>query len=305
MSHEVQTYPLISVIIPCYNHAVYLPKAIESVLEQDYPRVEIIVINDGSTDETAAVAGNYKRVKYFYQENKGLAASRNIGLLKSKGAFIVFLDADDWLLPGAISKNYQSLAAAPGAAMVSGAHIFYYQPEEKQWDIIKPIEASHYLALLQGNYIGMPSCVMYRREVAEAYPFNEQLKHCEDFEQYFRILRTHPVLHHTSLVAVYRNHGMNKSGNIPLVFETAMQILKSQEPLLKSEKEREAWHTGQYWLQDYYCNKLYNKLVDVLYKDREYITAAERQLLQQCRPQLLQQYEQELTKATAYFKTLE
>src|SRR5262245_20604446 len=94
--------PLVSVIIPCYNHAHYLGEAIESVLAQTVQDFEIIVVDDGSTDSTADVAARYPRVRYVRQNNQGLSAARNTGIKHGLGRFLVFLDADDLLLPGAL-----------------------------------------------------------------------------------------------------------------------------------------------------------------------------------------------------------
>lgn len=92
--------PLVSVIIPCYNQAIYLREAIDSALAQDYPNIEIIVVDDGSLDNTAKVARRYgKKVKIFQQENKGLSAARNAGIREASGKYILCLDADDRILP--------------------------------------------------------------------------------------------------------------------------------------------------------------------------------------------------------------
>src|SRR5688572_25050384 len=96
---------LVSVIIPCYNHGHYLPVAIESVLQQTHSIVEIIVVDDGSTDNTKQVAQRYAQVKYIWQKNQGLSASRNTGIKNCSGDRIIFLDADDWLYPDAIETN--------------------------------------------------------------------------------------------------------------------------------------------------------------------------------------------------------
>src|SRR5262249_26693584 len=94
--------PLVSIIIPCYNQAHYLSDAIDSVRKQTYSHAEIIVVDDGSTDNTSNVAALYKDVKYIKQRNQGLSAARNSGLQQSKGHVLVFLDADDRLLPNAV-----------------------------------------------------------------------------------------------------------------------------------------------------------------------------------------------------------
>ena len=112
---------LITVVITCYNHGHYLTEAIDSILVQDYKNVEIIVVDDGSTDNTKEVAAKYSTVRYVYQNNQGLSAARNTGIDHSSGEFILFLDADDWLLPRALNINYQYLQAQQKTAFVSGA----------------------------------------------------------------------------------------------------------------------------------------------------------------------------------------
>lgn len=89
--------PIVSVIIPCYNAASYLAECIESVLNQNYPSLEVILVDDGSTDDSVVIAGNYKEVKVLKQANSGACAARNLGLKHSQGKYIKFLDADDFL----------------------------------------------------------------------------------------------------------------------------------------------------------------------------------------------------------------
>ena len=90
----------VSVVIPCFNHAHYLPFAIDSLRNQTYHDWEAIIVDDGSTDETAAVSQRFKdrRIRYVYQDNLGLAAARNIGIRLAFGEYLVFLDADDALV---------------------------------------------------------------------------------------------------------------------------------------------------------------------------------------------------------------
>ena len=96
-------YPLISIIVPVYNGAEYLPCCLVSILAQTYQEYEVILINDGSTDDTPDICHSFAykddRIKYFEQNNQGLAATRNIGIRKAKGTYISFVDADDWIEP--------------------------------------------------------------------------------------------------------------------------------------------------------------------------------------------------------------
>src|SRR5829696_8499022 len=110
--------PLVSVVIPCYNQAHFLGEAIESVLSQSYRHFELIVVDDGSTDETSEVASRYEGVRLIRQENQGLSGARNTGIGHSGGEFLVFLDADDRLLLGALEAGLRCFEAHPEYALV-------------------------------------------------------------------------------------------------------------------------------------------------------------------------------------------
>ncbi len=104
---------LVSVIIPAYNSAKTIERTLESVFNQDYPSIEIIVVNDGSTDNTELVLKKYEnKIKYFYQDNAGVSVARNLGLEKSSGDYIQYLDADDLLAKGKLTKQIQALTDA-------------------------------------------------------------------------------------------------------------------------------------------------------------------------------------------------
>src|SRR5918993_3738999 len=113
--------PLVTVVIPCYNQAHFLTEAIESVLSQSYPNFEVVVVDDGSTDDTSEVASRYpQKVRLIRQENRGLAGARNTGIGHARGEYLVFLDADDRLLPKALEVGIEQLEAHPECAFVSG-----------------------------------------------------------------------------------------------------------------------------------------------------------------------------------------
>ena len=106
-----ETLPGVSVVIPAYNYAKFLPFAVESARSQDYPNFEVIVIDDGSKDDTAEVMKQYDApVRYVYQENAGLSAARNSGIREAKHDFVVFLDADDEFMPGMLRKVMSKFA---------------------------------------------------------------------------------------------------------------------------------------------------------------------------------------------------
>ena len=112
--------PAVSVIIPVHNTERYLGEAIESVLGQTQPPAELIVVDDGSTDGSAAVARRYEAVRYVYQENAGQPAALNNGVCAASGDFLAFLDADDVWVPDKLAVQLGALAAEPTVDMVFG-----------------------------------------------------------------------------------------------------------------------------------------------------------------------------------------
>src|SRR5262245_8511327 len=112
----MQTPGLVSIVIPCFNQARFLATAIESALAQTDQRCEIIVVDDGSTDDTRTVAAEYPTVTCISQTNAGLPAARNCGLRRSTGEYVIFLDADDRLLAEAAKRGVGELLRNPDCA---------------------------------------------------------------------------------------------------------------------------------------------------------------------------------------------
>jgi glycosyltransferase involved in cell wall biosynthesis len=257
---------LVSLVIPCYNQAQYLSEAIESVLAQSYANFEIIVVDDGSVDNTAEVAAMYPGIRCFRQVNQGLAAARNTGLQASRGDYLVFLDADDRLLPGALEASLNCLIAHPESAFVSGH--YRYIAADGSFLIEHPqegVEGDHYLALLHGNYIGMHATVMYRRAaLVQVGGFNASLPACEDYDLYLRMAKLFPISRHHQVVAEYRQHGANMSGNAELMLNTALAVLRSQWRDIRADKQyRQAYKVGLSFWRGYYGEKLLVQLISL------------------------------------------
>lgn len=253
----------VSVVIPTYNHANYLGQAIESVRAQTIPAFEIIVVDDGSTDDTRTLIGRYPDVRYIYQVNRGLSAARNTGLKASRGNHLVFLDADDRLLPEAIQAGLQCFAAHPDTGFVSGRYVRVNERGEilprRYGD--SPV-SEHYLALLHGNYIGMHATVMYRREILEQIGgFDVSLRACEDYDVYLRIARDHPVATHEKVVAEYRMHDSNMSRDIRLMLSEVLRVLRRQKESVEYDPLRQqAIQQGFKVWRQYYAAELLERL---------------------------------------------
>ncbi|QHL89097.1 glycosyltransferase [Nibribacter ruber] len=281
-----QDTPLVSVIIPCYNQGHFLAKAIESVLHQSYKNTEVVVVDDGSTDQTAVQAQAYPQVIYIYQQNQGLPGARNTGIRHSKGHMLLFLDADDWLYPKGIEANVKQLEQQKEAAFVSGTFDAFYTQENTIREGAVAVPDHHYLHLLQGNYIGMVATVLFRRWVLEEFQFDTALKNCEDYDLYLRIARKYPVCHHAEKIAAYRFHSANMSSNIPKMLQGALATLRRQREQLATQEERRAYQKGRTTWKKYYCKELYEHQV----KQKAPITANALLTFLQHRPHYLLSY---------------
>ena len=248
--------PLVSVVITTYNHGHFLLEAINSILQQAYPAIEIVVVDDGSTDGTKDIIQRFKEVQYINQANQGLASARNTGIRHSTGELLLFLDADDWLLPDAVSTNVRYLQQNEHLAFVSGGHYKVFTEAGIVEEDKNIISSEHYSHLLKGNYIGMHAAVMYRRWVFNEFSYDVNLKACEDYDLYLKIARKYPVVHHTELIAAYRHHSSNMSANIPLMLSTVLSVLDRQEESLCSNAEKEALAKGRMVWKEYYSGKM-------------------------------------------------
>src|SRR5262245_11289001 len=161
---------LISVIIPCYNQARFVGETIESVLAQTYRRHEIIVVDDGSPDDPASVVARY-RVRFIRQERRGAATARNTGWHASRGAFTVFLDGDDRLLPEALAVGHEAFLAHPDCGFVFGhGRIIDPAGREVLPNFLLPVSPDEggYERLLDRNPLPFPAVAMFRRAAVEA-----------------------------------------------------------------------------------------------------------------------------------------
>lgn len=279
--------PLVSVVIPCYNQGRFLEEAIQSVKVQTYPNIEIIVVNDGSTDHTATLSGSITGIQYFEQENLGLPAARNRGMKESKGKYVVFLDADDLLYPDAVEKNLHWLIKDPSLAFVSGRFTGITEKGEEWIPQTQYVDKNHYIAMLQTNYIGNPAAVLYSRWILDIYPFDTSLKikGCEDYDHYLKITRSYPVIHHQENICIYRKHADNMSDNHLMMLESALHTLNRQMHLLQNEEEIKAFQVGVVEWKGMYLNWIFESL---LHKDLEKVPTLKKEFLWKFKKDIIQ-----------------
>jgi glycosyltransferase involved in cell wall biosynthesis len=238
---------VVSVVIPCYNQAHFLGEAIESALAQSYPHLEIVVVDDGSTDNTAVVAARYPGVRCVRQMNQGLAAARNTGLHDSTGSYLVFLDSDDRLLPGAVAAGLAVLHAHPECAFASGlCQYIAADGTSLPTPTPTPLTADYYSTLLRHTHIWMPAMVMHRRTVFEAVGgFDPSVNPCADYDLYLRVAQKYPICSHQEVVAEYRRHGSNMTNDPALMLRSVATVLKRQRQYVKRNRRyAEAYRAG-------------------------------------------------------------
>ncbi len=248
----------VSVVIPSYNSASFLPEAIESVLKQTYPAFEVIVVDDGSTDDTKAVCERYPTVQYVYQNNQGVAVARNTGMQASQGEYLIFLDSDDRLLPEAVEIGVNCIQAHPEVGFVFGRYCFYVLQPDGSYKIEERYEhqpeVASYTTLLAAQHKIQCGCIVFRRHALEAVGgFDPNQRTMEDINLFLRVAREFPIYFHHHLVSEYRYNGNNLSSKPVEMLISAMNYHRLQWHYIQQTKDKvfeAAYEQGkQVWIK--------------------------------------------------------
>jgi glycosyltransferase involved in cell wall biosynthesis len=244
--------PLISIIVPYHNLEAYIGETVSSALRQTYPNLEIIVVDDGSTVPVTSCLSGLQTIKIVRTENRGCAAARNFGFAHSSGEFLIFLDGDDLLMPGAIEAHLRAFKRKPEASLSFGPVriIDEFGLEKRAAHVCRPRE-NYFPMLLESNPIECPGGAMIRRDAfEEAGLFDERLRNAEDYHLYLRLARRHSFVQHAFCVVEYRKHSGGKSQQKERMLATVMTVLdqiERSEDLSPSEHRRllhgrRRWH---------------------------------------------------------------
>jgi glycosyltransferase involved in cell wall biosynthesis len=200
----VSDTPLVSVVIPCYRQARYLPEAVESVLAQTHPAVEAVVVNDGSDDDTESVARRYgERVRYVWRPNGGISAARNTGIAHARGAYLKFLDADDYLHREQVARQVELSRGRDDFVSFTGVRLFRDGRPEEYIDHVPQATAllpDLFQPLDWGSILGF---LFPARLVREAGGFAEGVTHAEDWDFACRVGLLDPAFGVDSRVGCY------------------------------------------------------------------------------------------------------
>ena len=250
---------LVSVVIGCYNQAPFLSEAIESCLKQSHPHVEVVVVDDGSTDETRQVVQDFADVLYVYQDNQGVSTARNRGLRESRAAYVIFLDGDDRLLPDAIECGLERFRADSSIGCAVGR----YRKINTEGSPLGPPNKicgneDFYGALLKSNVIGMLGTMLFRRTALDKIGgFDRRFRASEDYDVALRIAREYRVLEHEHLVAEYRWHDRNMSLDYCFLLKDVLGALKAQWPYARTN----AVYKEAFWVGRANWRRLYSSLL--------------------------------------------
>lgn len=256
---------MVSVIIPTYNRAGYIAETLESVLAQNYKDIEVIVIDDGSTDNTEEVVKPFAdRVLYVKQQNSERAVSRNHGLRLSRGEFVSFLDSDDVWQPNALEEMVEMLRRVPAAGLVVSAVAITGRNGEVL-EVFYPggnaegVMTDAFRQLLRANIVGSPSATLVRRSMLDrAGMFDEdrRILAVEDWELWTRLAFYGPIVCMRKPLVRYRRHESNSPlANMRLRYPMLVEALLRNVPLSPKQREEVCAQSAQRLME--YADELY------------------------------------------------
>jgi len=262
----------ISAVIPAYNSAKFIEAAVRSVQAQTVPVDEIIIIDDGSTDNTAEiVAGLPGNIIFHKQTNQGPSAARNKGIELASGDWIAFLDADDQWMPEKTSQQLETLAAHPLLHLIAGDMA---EIDAQNHVIVPSVLDKHSLLtefeqldgqpipnalsrLVKKNFIPTGTVLAKRQSLIEAGSFNSEIRFGEDLELWARIAAHHPISCLSVVLMLRRQHGNNAtqaSGAMLIDLTKVMESLRRQTPvqLLQQGINPDIMAADSYWTLGYW-----------------------------------------------------
>jgi glycosyltransferase involved in cell wall biosynthesis len=228
---------LVSIIIPCYNQADFLPEAVESALAQTYQPLEVIVVNDGSPDNTEEVARRYgDRIRYVSRVNGGISAARNTGIAHVHGQYVKFLDSDDHLHPEALAWQMQALADCDHRVSMTGVRLYRHGHSEQYVDHVVTVKTLLPNLFKDMDWGSLHGFLFPTKLVRAAGGFEEWARHGEDWHFLCKIGLLDPeFVPDARIGAYYRLRGGTASTNRLLMATTRARLLADLHDSLKAK----------------------------------------------------------------------
>lgn len=239
-----ETHPLVSVIMPAYNSEAYIEESITSVLNQSYSNIELIVLNDGSSDHTKKIMDSFgDRIKSVHTTNHGVAAARNQEIKLAKGEWIAFCDSDDVWFADKLERQLENI----GNFAWSYTDSFYiggeYSGSDKRSDLSDMVEGEIFESLLIENILTTSSLLIKKQTLLENGLFDESLSALEDWKLWLTIAKNHPIQYISIPLLNYRVHSGSTSRMaremLPLHFtfieSSLVDVVPKNRSLVKSQ----------------------------------------------------------------------
>jgi glycosyltransferase involved in cell wall biosynthesis len=230
--------PLVSVVCPAYNCARFIQSALESVFAQIYRPIEIIVVDDGSTDTTPELIQRYREIHYLKQENRGPSAARNLGVRAAHGEYIAFLDLDDLWTPKKLSEQIARLESLPDAGLsFSDMRLFSAAGNDdltmfQKYRLTKEFfgddrYVDHAVTkLVSRNFIPTSSVVVRKTVLTQSGGFDERFRKAEDWDLWLRIGLRYPIIYSSIPLVLKRVHDVNVSRDSEGMNVAALKVLE-------------------------------------------------------------------------------
>ncbi len=232
--------PLVSIVIPTYNRAQLLERAVKSVLDQTYANIEILIVDDFSSDRTEKVGKKlekrHKQVRYIRQAiNQGAPAARNRGIREARGEYIGLLDDDDEYLTDKVKLQVEKFQSNPRLGLIYGGFKVIRETSDKEpVDKLPKHRGNIKKALLTNCVIGSPTVLVRKEAFKKVGDFDTKLKSCQDWDMWYRISKQYPIDYVNEVVARYYLHDSDQiTTNWSRKVQGAKRIFKKQREDLK------------------------------------------------------------------------
>jgi len=269
--------PVVSIIIPTYNAEKYVKRCLDSVFLQQYDDIEVIVINDGSTDKSKNILEEYHRdIRIIHQKNMGPSAARNTGILNARGEYVAFLDADDMWVQGKIQKQLKVFRSKEGIGLVGCGYFII----DKDDVVIKQVEGASFKDInelldrwkISSIPCGSSSGVIVHRKCFDVVGmFDESLRGAEDRDMWLRIAKSFNIEILKEPLTCIRKHENNSCKNIEMMMGNQKKFVKknlSEESTIMKMKAYGYIHwdaAQEYYVKGNRSAAFINSLISILY----------------------------------------
>lgn len=249
----------ISVLLPVYNGEKYIKQSVSSVLNQTFRNIELVIIDDGSGDNTAELIKEFtdERIRYFRTEHKGTPAALNYGVKKCRYAWIARIDADDLIVPERLEKQAEYLNENPACGVLSAWSVYFKDPAKILFLLKEPLTHQKIYKYLDIHNPINQSAMMIRKSILKDFPFNEKLNSNEDYELMYRI-RDDTVFANLPEVLVYtrfRKDSRTNTGERTNLYDMLYRNAFRKMTDSKSKGEVFYWATVSAWLNYFYGDR--------------------------------------------------